>query len=384
MRRRANNEGTIFQDKQGRWTADITLPDGTRKRKRGKTQKEVKDWLLAQRDAARDGLVVTDDKVTLGEFLDRYMRDVAEHTLRPKTIEAYRYLIRMHIQPELGKIRLSQLRPEHLQSLYAQKLNSGLSRRTVQFAHSILHKVLGQALKWGLVVRNVADLVDPPRVKRKAPETLSAEQAVQFLEQVRSSRFYPMYCLAFIGLREGEILGLHIEDFDVRNQTIAIRHAVQYLMGKGLVITEPKTEKARRQIKLPDFVYKALLAHCAGLSRKAGLMFTTANGTPFSPRNLFRDYKEQLKAGNLPDIRFHDLRHTTATLLLSQNVHPKVVQELLGHSQISLTMDTYSHVFPMLQETAAVQIDTLLKPANPSRIDPAEKKINALPSVAVL
>lgn len=209
-----------------------------------------------------------------------------------------------------------------------------------------------------MVVRNVSDLVDPPSVNHKAPDTFSAEQVAIFLNQTKSSRFYPMYCLAMVGLREGEILGLHIEDFDRETHTIHIKHAVQYLVGKGLVITEPKTEKARRSLKLPDFVYDALTKHLDSQNRNQGLMFTTSNGTPYSPRNFFRDFKEQLEAAGLPNIRFHDLRHTTATLLLSQNVHPKVVQEILGHSQISLTMDVYSHVIPSVMDDALKFLDT--------------------------
>jgi integrase len=131
---------------------------------------------------------------------------------------------------------------------------------------------------------------------------------------------------------------------------------------------DPKTEKARRLLKLPDFIYQALIHHLDSQNRNQGLMFVTSNGTPYSPRNFFRDFKKQLHAAGLPDIRFHDLRHTTATLLLSQNVHPKIVQEMLGHSQISLTMDTYSHALPSLQEEAAGKIDTLLKASNAIRI----------------
>jgi integrase len=370
MKRRSNNEGTIFQEKSGLWVAEISLENGKRKRKRSKVQKVVKEWLLSQRDAVRDGTVIENDKVTFSDFLDRYIDDIASHTLRPKTLEAYRYLIRMHIKPTLGNIRLVQLRPEHIQTLYSQKLSTGLSRRTVQFMHSVIHKSLEQAARWSMVVRNVSDLVDPPTVIHKAPDTLSPEQVNLFLDQVKSSRFYPMYCLAFVGLREGEILGLHIEDFDRTNGTIRITHAVQYLVGKGLVITEPKTEKARRSLKLPDFVYKALVKHVEQQNRNQGLMFVTTNGTPFSPRNFFRDYKEQLESAGLPDIRFHDLRHTTATLLLSQNVHPRVVQEMLGHSQIGITMDTYSHVLPIMQEEASNKIDTLLKERNLVKIQP--------------
>lgn len=357
MKRRANNEGTIFQEKSGLWVAEVSLPDGKRKRKRSKTQKVVKDWLLAQREAVRDGTVVENDKVTVGDFLDRYMSDIAEHNLRPKTLEGYRYLIRMHLKPGLGRVRLSQLRPEQVQSLYSEKIKSGLSNRTVQFMHSILHKSLEQAARWGMVVRNVSDLVDAPTVSHKAPKTFSAEQVATFLNQAILSRFYPMYCLALVGLREGEILGLHIEDFDRESHTIHIKHAIQYLVGKGLVITEPKTEKARRSLKLPDFVYNALISHLDSQNRNQGLMFVTTNGTPYSARNFIRDFKGQLKAAGLPDIRFHDLRHTTATLLLSRNVHPKVVQEILGHSQISLTMDVYSHVIPSVMDDALKLLD---------------------------
>jgi integrase len=220
--------------------------------------------------------------------------------------------------------------------------------------------VLVQALKWGLVIRNVADLVDAPSVKRKAPVTFTPGQVKIFLESVRGNRFYPIYVLAFAGLREGELLGLHVEDVDMENHIINVRHAVQYLIGKGLVITEPKTDSSKRAVKLPDFIWVVLKKHLDSLKRNQGLIFTTGNGTPFSPRNLIRDFKECLTSAGLPEIRFHDLRHTTASLLLSQGVHPKVVQEMLGHSQISLTMDTYSHVLPGLQDEAATKMNGIL------------------------
>ena len=149
MKRRAKGEGTIYQNPKGLWVSQITLPNGKRKVKYSKTQKVVMDWLLAQRQAVQANNWVDEDKITLSAFIDRYLKDVAAHTLRPKTLESYESLIRLHIKPELGEFKLSALRPDHLQALYSQKLNSGLSRRTVQFVHSILHKVLDQALKVG-------------------------------------------------------------------------------------------------------------------------------------------------------------------------------------------------------------------------------------------
>ncbi len=373
-KRRASGEGTIFfSEKENLWVADVSLPDGKRKRKRSKSQKVVKGWLLTQRDAIRDGTVIEKDQIRVGEFIDRYMTDVAEHTLRPKTLEAYNYLIRMHIKPEIGDIRLTQLRPENLQSLYSKKLNSGLSHRTVQFIHSVIHKALEHAGRWGLVVRNVADLVDPPSVKRKARPTFTVEELNKFLDSVKGHRWEPIYLLAAgTGLREGELLGLRWQDVSLETGIIQIQQAVQYLVGKGLVFTEPKSETSRRPVVLPNFAIEALKQQreyqghskqsANGQWQETGLVFTTSNGTPISPRNLIRHFKNCLEKSGLPDIRFHDFsRHTHASLLLAAGVHPKIVQERLGHSQISLTMDTYSHTIPSMQTEAASKIGTLLK-----------------------
>ena len=180
--------------------------------------------------------------------------------------------------------------------------------------HAVLHRALEQAMKWGLVFRNVTDLVDPPSSKKPELVTWNVQEAKKFLDQVRGSRFYPMYCLAYIGLREGEILGLHVEDFSKENHSITIRHALQYIMGKGLILTEPKTETSKRTIKLPDFVYEALCAHPIKENQK--LLFETSVGTPFSPRNFFRDFKDQSRAAGLPEIRFHDLRHFAVSYLI--------------------------------------------------------------------
>lgn len=345
VKRRPKGEGSLyFHEKRQCWVGQFNLPDGKTKTKYGKTQKEVKDWLLKLRGDYRDGFLVEEDKVTLAEFLKRYMDDVAKHSLRPKTIESYEYLIRLHINPSLGEMKLTALKPAQLQKLYSDKIDCGLSPRTVQYIHSILHKTLDQALKWGLVSRNVADLVDPPRTKKKEPKIWTVEQAKTFLKETGESRFYPMYCLAFIGLREGEILGLHIEDFDRAKGTISIRHAIQYLMGKGLVLTEPKTEKGKRTIKLPDFVYSALVKHLDSFNRNHGFMFTTGNDTPFSPRNFFRDFQEQSEAAGLPRIRFHDLRHTSVSFMIAMGIPPSVVQNIVGHSSPILTLSTYTHI----------------------------------------
>ena len=360
-RRRSRGEGSIyFLEKKGLWVAKVTLPDGSRKVKYSKTQKVVREWLVASQNAIRQGSFVKDDGLILSEYLTRYMEDVGKHNLRPKTIEVYSYLIRLHIIPSIGHLRLVHLRPDHLQTLYSQKLESGLSKRTVQFIHSILHKTLDQAMKWGLVPRNVSDLVEAPSPKRRPPTIFDSNQVNTFLNSVKEHRYYPIYVLAiYCGFREGEVLGIHFEDIDLEKGMINVRHAVQALKG-GIVITEPKTESSRRSVTVPEFALDVLKKHLEQLENNQGLIFSTSTGKPISPRNLIRHFKKALATAGLPEIRFHDLRHTSATLLLSAGVHPKVVQERLGHSQISLTLDTYSHVLPTLQEDAAEKINGIL------------------------
>lgn len=360
-RRRAKGEGTIFREKTGLWVAEISLPDGRRKRKRGKTQGAVQEWLLAQRDASRDGLTVENDKVSFGQFIDRYFEDVVKHNVQAKTLESYEGLVRLHIKPALGNITLTKITPQMLQKLYADKLNSGLSKRTVHYIHTLIHKSLGQALKWGLVARNVSDLVDKPSPKRRASAIWNVAQVNQFLEAVKDHRWYPIYVLAiYCGLREGELLGLHIEDVDLRNRTLQVNHAVQYIVGKGLIIKEPKSDSGKRAVVMPSFAFSVLMDYLLLQKRESGLVFVTGNGTPISPRNLIRHFKSVIEEQKLPDIRFHDLRHTHASLLLQAGVNPKIVQERLGHSQISLTLDTYSHLIPGMQHDAADKFNELM------------------------
>lgn len=355
VRRRSRGEGSIYKRDDGLWVGQIYV-NGKKKVKYSKVQKEVRDWLHEQKEAVNKGIFIDVKDVTLSSYLEKYMAS-QETSLRPKTVNSYQYLIKNHINPELGSIKLSQLRPDIIQNFYLLKVNSGLSKRTVQYMHAVLHKALEQAMKWGLVVRNVCDLVDSPQPTKKAPTTWTVEQSKRFLEQVRDSRFYPMYTLAYIGLREGEILGLSVSDFNREARTITIRQALSYLPGIGLVISEPKTEASKRTIKLPDFVYEALSAH--PLKENQKLMFVTSANTPFSPRNFLRDFKEQLKAAGLPEIRFHDLRHFAVSFLINElKIPPKVVQGIIGHTTVNLTMTVYAHSTTDQQDEAMEKMST--------------------------
>jgi integrase len=364
MKRRSRGEGTIyFSNSKGLWIAKMTLPNSKRRVKYSKSQKAVRDWLQIQQNASRQGLLSSDDTVTLSEFLSNYMETVGKHKLRPKTIESYSSLIRLHIVPTLGRIRITNLRPDQIQSLYSQKLESGLSKRTVHYIHSIIHKSLNQALRWGLVHRNISDLVDAPSSKRRLPTVYNTEQVLTFLNSTKNDRFYPVYVLAvYGGLREGELLGIHREDCDLVNGTINVNHAIQYQIGNGVVITDLKTETSRRAVKLSQFALNVLKNYLEQLNKKHGLIFTTSSGKPINPRFLIKSFKSAIQKAGLPNIRFQDLRHTSASLLLLANVHPKVVQERLGHSTIVLTMDTYSHLIPSMQDEAAEKLDKILSP----------------------
>jgi integrase len=246
----------------------LTLPTGKKKEKYAKTQKEVTEWLVTQRNALQQGLMPKDDSLTVSQFLGNYMETVGKHTLRPKTIEAYSYLIRTYIVPELGKIRLSALRPDHIQTIYSEVLEQGKSRRTVQFIHSIIHKALEQATRWGLVVRNVSDLVDPPSPIKRPPTIYTAEQIHKLLAAVSDPKIKLAILLAVSGgFREGEILGIYLEDIGLTEGTISVNHAVQYQIGKGVVVTTPKTERSRRTVKLPGHAVTPLKQYIKGLNR---------------------------------------------------------------------------------------------------------------------
>ena len=256
----------------GAWVAQITLPDGRRKSRLSKSQKVCRDWLQEQRNLINSGTWVASDKITVGDYLDRWYADVAVNTLRPKTLESYVGTIRLHIKPEIGSIKLTSLRPDQIQAMYTRKLNQGLSNRSVQYIHAILHRALSQAEMWGLVSRNMADLVRAPVVRRSVPKTLTPEQAKVLLDSVKGDRLYPLYVLAIsVGMRMGELLGLHWEDVDLQSGTLSVQHAVQVLVGTGIKIVEPKSDKSKRTVVLPGLLLKYCKISRKGKAGQVGL-----------------------------------------------------------------------------------------------------------------
>jgi len=273
----------------------------------------------------------------------------------------------------LGHIPLQKLTPQHIQAFYTKKLDEGLSTGTVKCFHAILHGALEQAVRWNLVGRNVSDLVTSPTLKRHEMQTLTPEQAQRLLEAARGRRLEALLTVALTtGMRRGELLGLHWQDIDFTEGCIHVRRSVRRLGKIGLVASEPKTQSSKRKIMVPPFVIDVLKQHQERLPamrehagtrwKEQDVVFSNKYGGYMDVAVLSHNFKRLLQRAGLPNIRFHDLRHTTASLLAKLKVHPKIVQEVLGHSNISMTLDIYSHMFPSEHAEAMGKMDDLFKP----------------------
>lgn len=373
-RKRAQNEGSIYKRKNGLWSAQISV-QGRRVSKYFKTQREGLDWLQHIRMQVQAGLTFSGAQMTLKIYLEQWLGSIRA-SVRPNTLKQYTQVAHQHIFPWLGEIKLKDLRPDQIQTLYNEKQDGGMSPRMVLMIHAVLHRSLGQALKQGVILRNPAQAVNRPKFRRKEMRTLSDIQARSFLSYADGDRFKYLYWLAIAtGLRQGELLGLKWSDLDWNNRMLRVQRQVQRQPG-GLKFTEPKSAAGRRVIVLGVATLEIMRKQqeLQDLERKVAgdawkendLIFPSPIGTPMDGSNLYHRFKELLKVAGLPDIRFHDLRHTAATLMLQQGVNPKIVQERLGHSDISLTLNTYSHVLPAMQEEAAEKLDNLLTPIDVS------------------
>jgi integrase len=375
-KKRGNGEGTTpYKHKNGLWCVQYTVHTAEgRKRKTlyGKTRQEAATKLAKAISDRESGLIFDAGNQTVGEYLDWWLHDSTKNTVRQGTFVRYEQIVRLHIKPALGRIALKNLTPAHVQGLYRDRLDSGLSRATVQKIHVVLHKALDQATSWSLVPRNPTKSVKAPRPAPEEIRPLDQEHAKTLLEAARGERFEALYVLAITtGLRQGELLGLKWEDVDLENGLIRVRRTLTRNRGR-LLLDEPKTKRSRRTVRLTEAAVESLKRHLAqqmeqmerlgNLYEDEGLVFATQRGTLVNPTNLRkRSFSPLLKKAGLPTIRFHDLRHTCATLLLSRNVNPKIVSEMLGHSSIAITLDTYSHVLPNMQDSAARALEDALR-----------------------
>jgi integrase len=366
---------SIYKRSDGRWTAvvDLGWEGGKRRRKSlyGATRREVANKLADALRAHRDGHTLPNERMTFAGFLDSWLIAVRP-TIQPATWQRYEQYARLHSIPMLGKRRLSTIGPVDLQLLYADRLSAGSSPTTVRHLHRFLHRVFDQAVRWGVATRNPVTLVDPPRVARHQFQTLEPRQARALLAALNWDRLQALYVLALsTGMRQGEILALRWADIDLLARRLAVQGSLHRDPGGGWSIRSPKTERSRRQVVLPALAVRAFERHrlrqnterlqLGSLWEDNDLVFPNHVGRPLSSQNLTqRHFYPLLQRLGLPRVRFHDLRHTAATLLLAEGVHPKIVSEMLGHTQVGITLDLYSHVTPAMHETATTTLGLLL------------------------
>ena len=340
-KRRGNGEGSITRHKKSglymaRYVVE-TLTGPKRKTIYGKEREEVAAKLADALSDRNKGLVFDADNLKVGEYLDRWLNDSLRDTVRQRTWERYEQIVRVHLKPAFGRMKLKNLTTTHARAHYREKLDTGLAPRTVNYIHTTLSKALKDAVADGLIPRNVTEGV----------VAITA------------------------GLREGELLGLKWEDVDLESGKLSVRRTLSESSERGHIFEPPKNGKGRN-IRLAARAVKSLRDHLqrqldeieqtGDLYRDQGLVFPTTVGTPMNQSNLTsRSFKPLLERAGLPrTVRLHDLRHTCATLLLCEGVHPKLVQELLGHANISITLDTYSHVLPGMGDQTATAMENVL------------------------
>lgn len=373
-RRRGHGEGSIHQRKDGRWVAviDLGYVGGKRKRKTWyrKTRKEAAAKLTEElANLQRGGIVATSD-TTLEAFLRSWLETSIKETRAPRTVESYTQMVENHIIPEIGRIRIGKLAPKDVQGMMSRKKASGLSARTVNYLRAILRSALASAVKQEIVARNVASFTESARGDSREPKPMTLEELQRFFDTVEGDRHEVAYVIAgTYGLRRGEVLGLRWSDIDEEAGVFHVRQQVQRVDGKDQILPL-KTKSSRRTLPLTANVRKALRGRVISQANEkaiAGdrwvendLVITSSIGTPLNPANFYNRYKQLLEKAGLEGHTFHDLRHSATTLLVRQGVHPRVAMEILGHSQISVTMDVYAHVVGDSVKDAFTSIEDML------------------------
>lgn len=310
------------------------------------------------------------NKTTVAQYLRRWLAEY-KPSLTPRAYERYQGIVEKNLIPAIGSIRLVELRPEHIQRHYANMVDRGLAPRTVRYDHTVLHRALHMAAKWQLVPRNIADAVEPPKVNYSEMKTWDLDEVAKFLEAAKATPYYVLFYTAlYIGARRSELLGLSWHHVDLLYSQINIERGLHWTKDKGYIFTQPKSMKSKRTIALPPSLALLLKERkekqeCARLLAgrtlsEDDLVFAHPDGSPLFPNSVSRAWNLLVRKTGIRAIRFHDARHTHATLLLKQGTHPKIVQERLGHASIQITLDTYSHVVPGLQEAAAVRFDEVI------------------------
>jgi len=378
IRRKGSNNYTIV--------LQLGLDPATGKRKQqwitaGPSKREAEKQMAKLIHELDNGTFTKPSKQTLGQYIDQWLQD-HRGNITPNTAQTYVWFVDKHIKPEIGKIPLTALKPEHLQRLYSDKLTSGrrdgkggLGNRSVRYIHTTLHKALKSAVKQGKINRNPADAVDIPKVTRRELQTMDETELHIFLEYAKSTRYYALFYMdLFTGMRRSEILALRWRDLDLLLCQASITRTLHQLHNREIIIGQPKTARGRRLIALSPSTVSVLGEHqveqtklrqSLGLPplRDDDLVFSHPDGKPLLPDSVSQAWRRLAHQAGLSGIRLHDARHTHASFMLKAGTHPKIVQERLGHASIQVTLDTYSHVAPGLQQAAANHFDEVVLPA---------------------
>ena len=374
--RRAKGAGSVRQRTKGSWQLRYDGPpdeDGNSTKiaetVRG-SRRDAERVLRERIGAVETGTLVPRSKETVAEFMRHWLDTYVATNTTLRTQQGYRVNIK-RMAKAIGNIQLVGLQPQHIQKMYAELLERGLSPQTILHTHRVLREALAHAVKWGVLVRNPADAVDPPRPERKTINMWDTETVNTFLEAAKEIQFGDLYRFAILtGMRRSEIAGLKWQYVDLHNRRLSVVSTLQRIVGKGLVEGQPKTGRSRRVISL-SLRTVTLLREVRGIQIKnrlksgpvwqdTGYVFTQPDGGAIDADRISRKFAHFVRDAGLPHLTFHGLRHAHATSALYAGVHPKVLSERLGHSNIAITMDTYSHVLPDLQEAAAEAIDEQL------------------------
>jgi len=345
-----------------------------------KSKREAEEELAKVIASLTFGDYIEPCKIPLSDFLRDEWLPAIRPTIRPTTFLSYEGHVERHLIPALGRIPLQQLTGTHINAFYAKLLSENgdgqkrqISPSTVRRIHATLHRALADAVRWNKLGRNPVEAADPPRAASGAEHEMkvwSLGDLRAFLASERETPLYPLWLtLATTGMRRGEVLGLRWQDVDLEAKTISIRQT-RVVAGYQPLLSTPKTRRGKRQLVLDPATVAALEENgrcqkaerlgAGGLGKDAGLVFTRADGEPYHPERISKLFVQAGKRAGLPRIRLHDLRHTYATLALAAGVHPKVVSERLGHANIGITLDCYSHCLPAISEAAANRVAALL------------------------
>ncbi|MGO0058594.1 tyrosine-type recombinase/integrase [Brevibacillus fluminis] len=342
------------------------------------TKKEAQQALIEKQREIQTGLLVDTKDMSVAEYMDYWLENYAKVSTRHTTHNVYQKRVNRYIVPNIGRVRMKDLKAMHLQKLYADLLkdgamyrDGGLSPITIRHLHGMIHKALENAVRWQIVARNVSQMVELPRVEKRETDVLTREQVQQLVEAAKDHELYiPILLAVTTGMRYAEIFGLPWKHVDLDKRIINVRQQLVRTKGE-YKLTEPKTKSSERLISLPDSLVAPLRKHKAEQGQKKwhfGKDFNKddlvccrpEDGQPYSATPVRRKFRSILEKAGLPDVRIHDLRHTVATLLLEQGVHPKVVSELLGHANIGVTLDRYSHVSMTMQKEAVDSLESVI------------------------